>query len=98
MKYTYNDESLKRRGVSRQDVDEVLAETNVSTREFELPLSSTDNPRTMFVGFNNSGRLFEIGIEFEEKEILRVFHTQTVSPEFRRLYEDQLCEEQINNE
>jgi hypothetical protein len=76
--YKYNDESLRRHKVSPADVNEVLAESNVTTRNFDLPIAQEDNLRIMFVGYNFAGRLIEIGVEFISEYEAYVFHAQTV--------------------
>jgi uncharacterized DUF497 family protein len=98
MEYKYNDESLKRHGVLRKDADEVLAEENILTRDFELQLSVTGETRVMFVGFNEAGRLLEVAVEFQKNAKPYIFHAQTASPKFRKLYEDKINEERISNE
>ena len=93
MQYKYNDESLNRHKVSSSDVNEVLAASNITTREFDLPLSSDDNLRVMFVGYNLAGRLLEIGVELITETNAYVFHAQTGSPKYRKLYEQRIANE-----
>lgn len=87
MEYSYNSESLSRHRVSISDVNEVLAESNSSTCDFELPFGSNGNLRVMFVGYNLAGRLLEIGVEFISELTAYVFHAQAISPRYRRIYE-----------
>ena len=93
MEYGYNDESLKRHGVSRTDINEVLDVENPTKRNFDLALSLDEDPRTMFVGFNLAGRLLEVGVEFIGVNYAYLFHAQTVSPKYRKLYKEMIASE-----
>ncbi|HEY9870605.1 MAG TPA: hypothetical protein V6D08_15675 [Candidatus Obscuribacterales bacterium] len=93
MNYRYNQESLDRHGVSRSDVDEVLAVTNVTTRGFDMELADEGNLRIMFVGYNFAGRLLEVGVEFMSEIEVRVFHAQAVSPKYCQLYKERISNE-----
>jgi hypothetical protein len=91
--YSYNDKSLERHGVSYSDVDEVLDRNNISRRDFDMSLSRCDNLRVMFVGCNLAGRLLEVGVEFIDEGNACVFHGQTVSPRYRKFYEEGITSE-----
>lgn len=93
MHYRYIDKSLKKHGMTRADVNEVLAASNPTTRDFDMELSADDNLRIMFVGFNLAGRLLEVGVEFLSENEAIVFHAQVVSPEYRQYYEDTISNE-----
>ena len=84
---TYNEESLRRHRVSYSDIDEVLDINNKSRCDFDMELSMRNNPRIMFVGYNLAARLLEVGVEFMDENRIHIFHTQTVSPHYRKLYE-----------
>lgn len=96
MEYSYNDKNLNRHGVSRSDVKEVLEIDNISRRDFDMSLSKRENLRSMFVGYNFAGRMLEVGVEFISEERARVFHGQTVSPRYRKLYEAVITNEEEN--
>ncbi len=93
MEYEYHDHNLSKHGVSRSDVGEVLAVSNMTTREFDISLSNKDNLRIIFVGFNYAGRLLEIGAELKSENKAYIFHGQSVSPHYRKLYEEKLTNE-----
>ena len=93
MEYRYNDSGLNGHEVSRSDVNEVLAVYNPTTRDFDLPMSKGDNLRIMFVGYNFAGRLLEVGVEFISEGESYVFHAQTVSPQYRKVYEERIAHE-----
>jgi uncharacterized DUF497 family protein len=68
---TYNVGSLDRHGISKADVDDVLA-TGVWR---EMTPSERGNERLMFVGFTANGRLLEVGVEyFDQEDLEHVFH------------------------
>lgn len=80
---TYNDESLSRHGVSREDADCVIA----TGWWFEMDRSERGNTRNMFVGFTRDGRLLEVGVEyFENKSQEHVFHADDATKIYRELY------------
>jgi hypothetical protein len=91
VEYSYNNESLRRHEITRTDVDEVLAVDNPTTRDFDLPLSNYGRLRLMFVGYNFSGRLLEIGVEFISEIKAHIFHAQTVSPRYRKFYNEKIA-------
>ena len=93
MEYGYNDENLRPHGVNRSEVEEVLDVDNTMARDFDMLLSRYGRLRTMFVGYNLSARLLEIGVEFIDENKAYVFHGQTVSPLYRKLYEERITNE-----
>jgi hypothetical protein len=93
MEYEYNEENLRRHGVSITEADEVLDINNPTRRDFDMSLSRRERLRIMFVGFNSAGRLLEIGVEFISENKAYVFHGQAVSPLYRRLYEEKIASE-----
>jgi len=93
MQYDYNDENLRRHGVTRSEVEEVLDEDNTMTREFDMLLSRRGRLRTMFVGYNLAARLLEIGVELIDQDNAYVFHGQAISPRYRKLYEERIANE-----
>ncbi len=93
MQYGYNNLSLRHHKVSLSDVDQVLEISNITTRDFDLSLSDDDNLRIMFVGYNFAGRMLEVGVEFTNENKAYVFHAQTVSPKYRKLYEERIANE-----
>ena len=54
---------------------------------------NTKNLRIMFVGYNLAGRLLEIGIEYKSEIRGYIFHAQSVSPKYRKLYEEEITNE-----
>jgi uncharacterized DUF497 family protein len=70
---TYEDDNLRKNGVSRLEVQEVFA-SDLSYAE-DLEPSDRGNDRAMVIGWTYSGRILEIGIEyFEIEDREHVFH------------------------
>ena len=70
---TYEDENLRKNGVSRLEVQEVFA-SDLSYAE-DLEPSDRGNDRAMVIGWTYTGRILEIGIEYFEIEAREhVFH------------------------
>ena len=80
----YNWDSLNRHGVTPEMIDEVLQGQMVSYFDLEDP----DDTCEMLVGYTFSERLLEIGIRYLSPGSVVIFHAQTVSPEFRRRFEE----------
>lgn len=80
----YNWESLNRHGITAEMIDEVLAGLMVSY--FILDDEDGDTCE-MLVGYTFSEKLIEVGIRFKTADAVFVFHAQTVSPQYRQLFE-----------
>ncbi len=70
---TFNDDSLKRGGVTRVEAIEVLDDP--MTIEVEEGESLRGNPTVMYVGKTQAERLLEIGVEYKPDET-HVYHTR----------------------
>ncbi len=68
---TFNDDSLKRGGVTRAEALEVLDDP--MTMHSEEGESRLGNPTVMYVGQTQKERLLEIGVEYKEKET-HIYH------------------------
>lgn len=80
----YNWDSLNRHGVTAEEIDEVFAGSMVSY----FLLDDADDTCEMLVGYTFSERLIEIGLRYQTSESVYVFHAQTVSPNYRKLFEE----------
>lgn len=82
--FQFNDESLKRHRISRQEALQVLE----SEDSEYFPLSCrNDNDRLMFVGFACGGSiLLEVGVEFLPQAEERIFHANKARKYFVQLY------------
>lgn len=80
----YKWESLNRHGVTAEMVDEVLQESMVSYFAIDDP----DDTCEMIVGYTFSERLVEIGLRYLTADSVYIVHAQTVSPQYRKLFEE----------
>jgi hypothetical protein len=83
----WNQESLNRHGVAQQEVLEALADS--MTRYFE-PNKEYETYCEIGVGFTSSNRLIEFGISYLTNNEVSIFHAQSVSPEYKKLYEEEI--------
>lgn len=65
-------------------VDEVLTGKQISYFLIDDP----DDTCEMVVGYTFTERLLEIGLRYITPDAVYVFHAQTVSPNYRKLFED----------
>jgi hypothetical protein len=77
-------ESLTRHGVTAEMIDEVFAGTMISY----FPLDDADDSCEMLVGYTFTERLLEIGLRYLTVDTVFVFHAQTVSPNYRELFQE----------
>lgn len=80
----YNLDSLNRHGITPEMIDEVLAGSMVSY----FPLDAEKETCEMLVGYTFGEKLIEVGLRYRTANTVFVFHAQTVSPEYRKLYEE----------
>lgn len=80
----YNWESLNRHGVTAEMIDEVLQGSMVSYFTIRDPEDTCE----MVVGYTFAERLLEIGLRYVSPDSVFVFHSQAVSPEYRKLFEE----------
>jgi hypothetical protein len=80
----YNWESLTRHGVTAEHIDEVLQGAMVSY----FALDDADDTCEMLVGYTFTERLLEIGLRYLTADTVFIFHAQTVSPDFRKRFEE----------
>jgi hypothetical protein len=82
----YVDAELSKHSVTSRDVDFVLRST-ISIWN-DMGPSIRGNDRLMFVGFDTSGRLLEIGVEyFDDMGVELIFHGDDATPRYRKLFE-----------
>ena len=81
----YNNKSLAKHNVTQQEVDQVVA----SFRSVWIPMSKSTRgfERVMIVGFTNSGRLLEVGVELFLNDDLHYFHADNATKVYKREYE-----------
>ena len=80
----YNWDSLNRHGVTTEIIDEVLLGTMVSY----FSVDEADETCEILVGYTFTERLLEIGLRYHSPNEVYVFHAQTVSPQYRKLFEE----------
>lgn len=83
MRTIYNYESIRKHGVTEQEVDEVYA----TGKDFDMEPSRTGNDRMMLVGWTAAGRLLEIGIEYLANGDEHIFHANDATKHYRKLFE-----------
>ncbi len=89
VRFSYNDDSLRRHGITYKQVQEAV--TDPMRAQFEFPEPSiAGNYREMLVGHTYADVLLEIGLEMIGQDELCFFHAQKVSPKYRRKYEEWL--------
>ena len=79
---TYENENLRKNGVSRSEVQEVFA-SDLSYAN-DLAPSDRGNDRVMIIGWTYAGRILEIGVEYyvtEDRE--HVFHGMDAGKTYR---------------
>ena len=82
---TFNEDSLKRGGVSADEAIEVLDDP--MTIEAEEGESNRGNPTVMYVGKTLSERLLEIGVEYKEYET-HIYHGRKASLKMKAIYDN----------
>ncbi|MBP9092427.1 hypothetical protein KBI23_15475 [bacterium] len=80
----YNWDSLNKHGVTVEMIDEVLQGSMVSY----FSTDEADESCEMMVGYTFSERLLEVGLRYRYPKSVYIFHAQTVSPPYRKLYEE----------
>lgn len=66
-------------------IDEALAGSMLSY----FPLDDEDGDTCeMLIGYTFSEKLIEIGLRYKTVDTVYIFHAQTVSPQYRKLYEE----------
>lgn len=85
MVYEYNWDSLNRHGVTPKMINEVLDGSMVTY----IPIEDANDTCEMIVGYTLTERLLEIGIRYKSENFAFIFHAQTVSPEYRKLFEEE---------
>jgi len=80
----YNWESLNRHGVTAEMIDEVLQGSMVSY----FAIDDANDTCEMVVGYTFTERLLEIGLRYISSDSVFVFHSQTVSPDYRKLFQE----------
>jgi hypothetical protein len=88
-KRTYNYENLNRHGVTENECNEVTAEDNLTTEEFDYGYNKRVNWCMMFVGFTTKARLLEIGVEvikIPDDCWIHIFHADDATPRWQRRF------------
>lgn len=88
---TFNYESLSRHKVTEDECNQVTADDNRTTEEFDEGYNSLGNWRLMFVGFTKIGRLLEIGVEFIKSNQgyrAHVYHADDATPDSQKRYNE----------
>ncbi len=80
----YNWDSLNRHGITAEMIDEVLQGSIVSY----FSVDDADDTCEMLVGYTFTERLLEIGLRYLSADSVFVFHAQVVSPQYRKLFEE----------
>lgn len=92
MIFSYDSHNLKKHRISSFEVDEVLAaEVKV---ELPLKMSEVGNARYMVVGFTQSGRLLEVGIELVNDSSVHIFHAKRATRALRQEFEKSIRHEE----
>ncbi|MBX9690255.1 MAG: hypothetical protein K2X27_26315 [Candidatus Obscuribacterales bacterium] len=80
---TFEEENLRKHGVSQSEIQEVFA-SDLSYAE-DLEPSERGNDRAMIIGWTYSGRILEIGIEyFETEDREHVFHAMDAGKAYKK--------------
>lgn len=86
---TYEDDNLHKNGVTRAEVQEVFA-SDLSFAE-DLEPSNRGNDRAMVIGWTQSGRILEIGIEyFEDEDREHIFHGMDAGKDYKKEFKMRL--------
>jgi hypothetical protein len=80
----YNWDSLTRHGVTQEMIDEVLQGAMVSY----FSVDEADETCEMLVGYTFTERLLEIGIRYRSADEVYIFHAQTASPQYKKLFQE----------
>jgi hypothetical protein len=78
----YNWDSLNRHGVTIEMIDEVLTGSIVSY----FSIDEADKTCEMLIGYTFNERLLEIGLRYNSPDEVYIFHAQTVSPQYKKLF------------
>ena len=85
MTRSYNHESLKRHGVTVDEINEV--QRSPMNVVIDLETSHKGNDRVMWIGFTLNLRLLEIGVEYLPRDHEHVFHTMDATKTHRKEFE-----------
>ena len=80
----YNWDSLTRHGVTPDMIDEVLSGSMVSC----FSVDEADETCEMLVGYTLTERLLEIGLRYLSEHEVYIFHAQSASPNYKKLFEE----------
>ncbi len=84
---SFNDEDLAKNGVTREEVEQVMASDTAV--DCDMQPSERGNDRVMLVGFTLGSRLLEIGIEFFADR-LYVFHASEATKRYQHEFEKRI--------
>ncbi|CAN5489435.1 hypothetical protein BH10CYA1_BH10CYA1_24010 [soil metagenome] len=88
-KTTYEDENLRQHRVTTTEIQEVFA-SDLSFAD-DLDPSDRGNDRAMVIGWTQSGRILEIGIEyFEDEDREHVFHGMDAGKAYKKDFKERL--------
>ena len=84
MLITFDDNNLRKNGVTRQEVRQVFGSDFSFAEALDEP-SDRGNDRTMNIGWTHAGRILEIGIEyFETEDREHVFHAMDAGKRYKK--------------
>ena len=75
-------------GVTQECVQDVLANQWGLTKWFEIHEDADGNSQDMVVGFDNEGRLLEIGMTYIYDDEV-VFHADAATPDWQNRYNEE---------
>lgn len=82
MRITYENENLRKNGVSQIEVQGVFGSDLTFAEDLEP--SGRGNDRAMIIGWTQSGRILEIGVEyFETEDREHVFHAMDAGKKYK---------------
>lgn len=82
-RFEFNHDSLLRHDVTEHEIKQAIADPFVI--DVEEGFSKSGFPRVMWVGYTESGRLLEVGIEYKENCDF-VYHADNAQAKYRQLY------------
>jgi hypothetical protein len=82
----YLEANWKGRGITPLDVDFVMRSTISAEEEMSDGVGGT--LRVMFVGYTQSARLLEVGVEYLDDQEELVFHADDATPYYENLFRE----------
>lgn len=79
---TYQDDQLK---ITREQIDYMLRSS--TSEAFPVAASRDGNDRLMVVGFDQTGNLIEVGVEYISDNQEHIFHAMPATKQWRAAYD-----------